>query len=157
METDARIVELCHTIEQPGLRRELLTAYLGFPFFDISTFPLAQGAPEELEVIKVDRISPVDANSIRRGGAENCLKGIELGHFGAFFSRAYRENDYLWGRLHAADRLVDMVLSAVPDVENIDADAIKKSLFLSILNSERQHLEHSEELLDALRAEIDEV
>ena len=24
--------------------------------------------------------------------------------FGAFFSRAYRENDYLWGRLHGADR-----------------------------------------------------
>ena len=31
------------------------------------------------------------------------------GSFGAFFSRAYRENDYLWGRLHGAERLIDII------------------------------------------------
>ena len=27
-------------------------------------------------------------------------------HFGAFFRRSWRENDYLWGRLDGAERLL---------------------------------------------------
>ena len=42
------------------------------------------------------------------------LQGVKLGNFGAFFRRADRENDYLWGRLHAADRLIDLVYDARP-------------------------------------------
>jgi hypothetical protein len=30
--------------------------------------------------------------------------------FGAFFSRAYREHDYLMGRLHGGARLLDIVV-----------------------------------------------
>ena len=82
-------------------RRQILLTYLGFPFFDIATLPMLQGEGlEEFNPIKVDRISPDDAQSIRAGGAAATLKGIELNSFGAFFSRKYRENDYLWGRLH---------------------------------------------------------
>ena len=50
-------------------------------------------------------------------GAETqaTLKGLQFNSFGAFFSRAYRENDYLWGRLHGADRLIDITLSTLPN------------------------------------------
>ena len=41
------------------------------------------------------------------------LKGVTLGHFGAFFSRQGRENDYLWGRLDTAERLI-VLLSTPP-------------------------------------------
>ncbi len=86
-------------------RRILLRAYLGFPYYDIATLPLLQGEGlDEYDPIKVDRISPDDAVSIRKGGAAATLRGIEFNSFGAFFSRAYRENDYLWGRLHGAER-----------------------------------------------------
>ncbi len=33
-------------------------------------------------------------------------------HFGAFFDRAGRENDYLWGRLDGAERLIGLLLGA---------------------------------------------
>ena len=38
---------------------------------------------------------------------------MTLGHFGAFFSRPGRENDYLWGRLDTAERLI-VLLSTPP-------------------------------------------
>ena len=63
--------------------------------------------------------------SIRDGGAAATLKGIEFNNFGAFFSRAYRENDYLWGRLHGLDRLVDIVISSLPASAVIDAAKIR--------------------------------
>ena len=40
------------------------------------------------------------------------LAGFEKMHFGAFFDRAGRENDYLWGRLDGAERLIGLVLGA---------------------------------------------
>ena len=53
------------------------------------------------------------SRSIREGGTHATLRGIEFYNFGAFFSRAYRENDYLWGRLHGAERLIDIIASAM--------------------------------------------
>jgi len=95
-ETDRTMAELCSPPLSLKLRRELLNAYIGFSFYDIATLPMVQDrALDESEPIKVDRISPDDANSLMSGGARECLKGTELGHFGAFFSRAHRENDYL--------------------------------------------------------------
>lgn len=139
-------------------RRALVLAYLGYPFFDIATLPLLQGEGlDEFDEIKVDRISPDDATAIREGGAAATLKGIQFNAFGAFFSRAWRENDYLWGRLHAADRLIDIVSSALPRGTALPPgriDALKKKAFLAIIASERAHLTHAGDLLDRLEREI---
>ncbi|UUL83696.1 patatin-like protein [Sphingomonas qomolangmaensis] len=139
-------------------RRPLLLAYLGFPFFDIATLPLLQGEGlDEFDPVRVDRIAPDDAVAIRSGGAAATLKGIQFNNFGAFFSRAYRENDYLWGRLHGADRLVDIVLSTLPATVRLKAgrtSAIKRSLFLAILDEEEPRLTAMPGLIDSLRAEI---
>src|SRR5690606_17623764 len=88
--------------EMPAeLRRRMLLAYLGFPFHDAVALPLLRSELQnEFDPIKVDRISPEDARAIRSGGTRETLRGVEFYNFGAFFSRAYRENDYLWGRLH---------------------------------------------------------
>ena len=40
------------------------------------------------------------------------LTGLDLGHFSAFYRRSWRANDYMWGRLDAATRIVDMLVSA---------------------------------------------
>ena len=45
-------------------------------------------------------------------GKPKQLAGFEKMHFGAFFDRAGRENDYLWGRLDGAERLIGLVLGA---------------------------------------------
>ncbi len=137
-------------------RRQILLTYLGFPFFDIATLPMLQGEGlEEFNPIKVDRISPDDAQSIRAGGATATLKGIELNSFGAFFSRKYRENDYLWGRLHGAERLIDIVCSTVAG--HVQADkiaAFKRRLFEAILAEEESRLTCIPSLFSEIRHEI---
>ncbi|KTE41844.1 MULTISPECIES: patatin-like protein [unclassified Sphingopyxis] len=139
-------------------RRALLLAYLGYPFYDIATLPLLQGEGfDEFDPIKIDRISPSDATAIRAGGAAAMLKGIEFNAFGAFFSRAYRENDYLWGRLHGADRLIDIVASSVTGEGALAGEelaAIKRRAFHAILDEEEARLPKIAALIAELRGEI---
>ncbi len=139
-------------------RRQMLLAYLGFPFYDIAMLPLLQGeGVDEFDPVKVDRIAPEDARAIRGGGADATLKGIQFNSFGAFFSRAYRENDYLWGRLHGADRLIDIVASTLPAGSSLQAGAIaglKRDLFRAILAEERGRLTRIPELFETLAREI---
>lgn len=156
-ETDAALAAAFSGLRR-DLRRPLLLAYLGFPFFDIATLPLLQGEGlDEFDPVRVDRISPDDAVAIRKGGAAACLKGIQFNAFGAFFSRAYRENDYLWGRLHGAERLVDIVLSSLPTGTRLcpgRAAAIRNDLFHAILDEEESRLTAVPSLIAAIRAEI---
>ncbi len=42
--------------------------------------------------------------------AERKLTGVGLGHFAAFYRRSWRANDFMWGRLDAAARIVDLLL-----------------------------------------------
>ncbi|EQB32105.1 patatin-like protein [Sphingobium ummariense] len=139
-------------------RRTMLLAYLGFPFYDIATLPLLQGdAIDEYDPIKVDRISPDDCSAIRSGGAAATLKGIEFNNFGAFFSRVYRENDYLWGRLHGVERLLDIVISAMPVASRLSPEAVaayRRKAFLAVLDEEETRLPHVADLIASLRKEI---
>ena len=134
-------------------RRTILYAYLGFPFYDLTTLPMLQGEGlDEFDPIKVDRISPEDATAIRKGVLET-LKGIQLNSFGAFFSRSYRENDYLWGRLHGADRLFDIVISS-SGIDPAEATALKRELLYAVLDEERPRLLHIPDLFETLQREI---
>jgi patatin-related protein len=145
----------------PQARREVLVNYLGFPFWDVLTFPLTRARElGELNEILIDRISPQDAHTLPGFGGVESLKGIGFGHFAGFLSRSYRENDYLLGRLHALDRLVDLVCDAAgidPKTDGIDVLALKKRGFAAILAAEESHLAHSQELIAALRRSIGEI
>ena len=133
----------------------MLVNYLGFPFWDVLTFPMTSAREiGELHEILIDRISPQDARALKGFDGIESLKGIGFGHFAAFLSRAYRENDYLLGRLHALDRLIDIVFdSAALDSnrDRIDVAALKQRAFIRILDAEEKHLTHSGELIGALR------
>ena len=138
------------------LRRRMLFAYLGFPYYDVATLPLLKHESlTEYDPIKVDRISPDDARSIREGGARATLRGIEFYNFGAFFSRAYRENDYLWGRLHGAERMIDLVCSTL-DSTLLQADCanFKRAAFEAIIDEELDAGRCQRGLLESLRDEI---
>ncbi|PAX08525.1 patatin-like protein [Sphingomonas lenta] len=156
-ETDERLSAALALLPRET-RRQLLLAYLGFPYFDTATLPLLQGEGlDEFDPIKVDRISPEDARSVREGGAAATLKGIQFGTFGAFFSRAYRENDYLWGRLHGAERMIDIAVSALPPGQHLAPGrvaAIKRDAFLAILAEEEPRLTAIPSLFESLRREI---
>lgn len=155
LQVDAILVAALEGMDKP-LRRRFLHAYLGFPFYDIATLPLLQGeGMGEFDPVKVDRISPDDATSIRKGGTFACLRGVEFFNFGAFFSRAYRENDYLWGRLHGAERTIDLIASTVEPPLPADAvAAFKRDAFLAILDEEQGRLLAEPGLVDKLRAEV---
>ncbi|NVD43805.1 patatin-like protein [Qipengyuania atrilutea] len=141
-----------------NLKRRMLLAYLGFPYYDVATLPLLRSEGyTEFDPVKVDRISPDDARSIREGGTRATLRGIEFYNFGAFFSRAYRENDYLWGRLHGAERMIDLVCSTVEGgMDEQTMHPFKRAAFLAILDEEEARLKANRGLIDRLRQEVDE-
>ena len=145
----------------PDARREVLINYLGFPFWDVLTFPITSARPfGELNEILIDRISPQDAHALKGFDGSESLKGTGFGHFAAFFSRAYRENDYLLGRLHALDRLIDIVCDAAgiePGAGGIDVLALKRRGLGRILDVEERHLTHSKQLIASLRQHLDEL
>ena len=145
----------------PEARREVFVNYLGFPFWDVLTFPMTRAREMgELNEILIDRISPQDARTLSGFDGVESLKGIAFGHFAAFLSRAYRENDYLLGRLHALDRLIDIVCDAAgvdPKADGIDVLALKKRGFAAIIAAEEPHLTHSRDLIAALRRSMGEI
>jgi patatin-related protein len=145
----------------PEARREVLVNYLGFPFWDVLTFPMTRAREiGELKEILIDRISPQDARTLSGFDGVESLKGIGFGHFAGFLSRAYRENDYLLGRLHALDRLINIVCDAAgvdPKADGIDVLALKKRGFAAIIAAEETHLTHSRDLIAALRRSIGEI
>jgi predicted acylesterase/phospholipase RssA len=63
------------------------------------------------------------------------LTGLEVGHFAGFYRRSWRVNDFMWGRLDAAARIVDMMVapgrarqlreaSSTTDAAGVLADAL---------------------------------
>ncbi len=133
--------ETARSFLDPDRHLSLLRSYIGFAFYDLITFPVLQRNDfSEVTEILVDRISPRDSSSLHTDGFE--LKGKALNTFGAFFNRGWREHDYLWGRLHAADRLVSIVLSAVKGapLPQLDLNQARARIFLAILEEESGRL-----------------
>lgn len=140
----------------PDARRAVAISYVGFAFYDLITFPILQWTDmDEINEVLVDRISPADAHGI--GAGKVVLKGTSLMSFGAFFNRAWREHDYLWGRLNAADRCVDVLVSAIGArlPATVDIDRLRARLFRAILDAEAPHLLADAGLIPGLRAELD--
>jgi patatin-related protein len=172
VERTARLLDLeSHRLALDGLmtelnegwpaeaRREVLVNYLGFPFWDVLTLPLMTWRETgEFNRILVDRLSPEDAYSLAPYSGARSLKGSRLGRFAGFLSRPYRENDYLLGRLHALDRLVDIVCNSAgldPAVNRQRIAAWKAKGFTAILDAEEMHLPNSAELIFGLRGVVE--
>jgi hypothetical protein len=77
-------------------------------------------------------------------------------HFGAFFSRAFRENDYLLGRLQSIDRIVDIVCDSAgaTATAGIDVAALKRRAFELVLRAEEAHLPNAHPLIERLRSAL---
>jgi patatin-related protein len=98
--------------------RELLVRYVGFAFWDLILYPIQSVADAgEGDRVEVRRMSPINCALLAPLPGTPKLYGTGLLHFKAFFERRYRENDYLWGRLDGAERLVDLLFEDrdIPD------------------------------------------
>jgi patatin-related protein len=90
----------------------LLDYYDRFVLYDSVLLPLSYGAVGESDRVEVIRVSPEDATSLVDEIAEKKRKlgGIEVNHFGGFFRLDWRQNDMLWGRLDAAERVITTLM-----------------------------------------------
>ncbi len=160
--TDAIVFEGVEKLSDLEAAQCILESYIGFPFFDTSMFPVQQALDAfELRKIEVGRISPKDARLLCPGGVE--LKGAQLQMFGAFFNREWREHDYLWGRLNAAERLVRLLRDVYDQGQGgarsvaPNEDMHLRSVFLDILEEEASHLVDDASLVQACRDQVEQV
>lgn len=73
---------------------------------------VALGGPPIVEQrVDLIQISGDAGNGLdRREQAEEKLAGLQVAHFGAFYKRSWRANDWMWGRHDAAQRLAQLLL-----------------------------------------------
>ncbi len=93
---------------------------------------------------------------VRADSPNTKLTGIILGHFGGFYRYSWRANDFMWGRLDAATRIVDMLVDPARAAA-VGAEECARSLASALvpegddrLATERRWLVH-EALHDAVR------
>jgi len=129
------------TFELAGWIRELLGIYDDrFEAYDLVTLPLAYPALGETNSVGIVRISPLDATSIAPTDADiqkdptSKLAGVRVRHFGGFLDRAWRDNDIMWGRLDAAEVIIDTLVAA----DDPRRDALRVRAHAAILREELQ-------------------
>ena len=134
----------------PEVRDDIRAHYLGFPYWDSTTYPArALSDVGELDEVQVVRVSPLDTYRLApatNGGpptAASKLHGVALGHFGAFFRRSWRENDYLWGRLDGAERFLWLIGDT--------SDEAAKEAFAAIVAEEGPKLRKAAVLVSRVR------
>ncbi|WP_138381200.1 patatin-like protein [Luteithermobacter gelatinilyticus] len=157
--TDQLIAEQNNSAWKDTVGHEMTINYLGFAFWDVITFSI-MGAKKDLgefNEVLINRISPNDNSVLKKHETEVVLRGTALRRFGAFFSRADRENDYFWGRLNGAERLIDL-LAHQAKLENvdhkIDVRALKKRAFQAIFETEKDALVNIPNVLADLKNRI---
>jgi patatin-related protein len=136
----------------PANRRDVMLRYLGFPFWDAMIYPATRlSEAGELRPLQIVRMSPADSTRLGKSTAKEKLKGVQLGHFGAFFKREWRENDYLWGRLDAAERLVGLLLKDAKLTGSQDWIGLALQ---AVLAEEKDSLKTQGELLEELAGQL---
>src|SRR4029079_3451026 len=137
------------------VRSDLLIRYLGFPFWDILLYPIqALSDVGENDSVEIGRMSPRDTHRIpvpTLPGQKKKLIGAESHHFGAFLSRKGREQDYLWGRLDGAERLIGILLA---DAGEADKARWCKEAFRAILEEDEQAVPNAAALVEHVRGSI---
>jgi patatin-related protein len=158
-----RLTSTWEGADAPKLRRDLLIRYLGFPIWDALLYPLeAYTDVGERDAVRIARLSPADSTLLKPPQGEAKVLGGQLGHAYSFFSRRGRENDYLWGRLDAAERLVRLLLTRTDADERVTPGSAHpeyrshcKSVFRAVLEEEADHVPTIADEVAALRTQVD--
>jgi patatin-related protein len=108
------------TPTQKTIRQCLWHYYRFYEDYDFVRFPIFY-CTDAGEAVPIDviRISPDDTLTDLRNGNPNShkLAGTALAHFGAFVEKLWRQNDIMWGRLDAAERLITTLWPGGQDCE----------------------------------------
>ena len=129
-------------------RKHLAVRFMGFPLWDVLLYPIqAVTGVTEAAQPPLTRLSPSGACVLSQAQK---LLGTSRHHFGAFYSRRARENDYLWGRLDGAEHLVTLLLGA----ESPEHARWCHRLFLAVLEEEEPALPKVRNLIAGLREQL---
>ena len=148
----------------PATRARLLSRYVGFPIWDSLIFPVIWLARmPQLTPVSVQRFSPLDATCLTAVNADGTpkddpsakLDGTAIRHFGAFFEKAWRENDYLWGRLDGAELAIRLL--ARQSGAAIDLTRYLRSALTAILDTEQAGLGQIGPVCRALAAQVKDI
>jgi hypothetical protein len=140
----------------------LLSRYVGFPIWDALIFPVVSLARlPQLTPVSVQRFSPLDANCLAavdhdgnpKDDKSAKLDGIAVRHFGAFFDRDRRENDYLWGRLDGAE-LIMRLLARQSGADPAGFTEPLRAALTAILATEQPGLTDIPKVSQALDAQV---
>jgi patatin-related protein len=143
----------------------LLSRYVGFPIWDALIFPVVSLARlPQLTPVSVQRFSPLDANCLAavdhdgnpKADKSAKLDGIAVRHFGAFFDRDRRENDYLWGRLDGAE-LIMRLLARQSGTDPAGFTEPLRAALTAILATEQPGLTDIPKVSRALDAQISKI
>ena len=104
-----------------------------------------------------DPASEPDASTTTRTAAQSAPVNsaqatVSISHFGASFEKSWRENDYLWGRLDAAE-LAFRLLSRQSGGKQ-DLTEYLRSALTAILAAEKQDLTLVDKISRALAAQV---
>jgi patatin-related protein len=113
--------------------------YNTYDRYDCLVLPLLSGTGiEETGQVGIFRVSPVDVALCPHDDQqrpETKLAGVKLGHFGAFLSQDWRQNDIMWGRLDGAARIISALLPDAGDerlrdrlIQEAQAEILKEEL-----------------------------
>ncbi len=111
----------------------------------------------------MQRFSPLDATCLTAVNADGTpkddpsakLDGTAIRHFGAFFEQAWRENDYLWGRLDGAE--LAMRLLARQSGAAVDLTGNLRSALTAILDTEQAGLGQIGPVCRALAVQVKDI
>ncbi|OBK35654.1 hypothetical protein A5658_08665 [Mycobacterium sp. 1245111.1] len=128
------------------LRSSTEPAGISLKLFDLAAtqramLPAGADIEQPLQLIQVS----ADTRSLLApefSTAEEKLTGMQLHHFGAFYKRSWRANDWMWGRLDGAGWLVHMLLDprrvlrvVQRNANQLTAPGAKKEWFLDQLKT----------------------
>ncbi|MBE3010170.1 patatin-like protein [Microbispora sp. NEAU-D428] len=77
---------------------------------DVCEVTLAGRRPEVEQQVILQLISGYTPNSFGGPTDPSKIGGVKLGDFGSFYKKSWRVNDWIWGRLDGATRMVQAVL-----------------------------------------------
>lgn len=144
--------------EQARLRADLLRRYVGFPIWDAITYPLTveHGVGERDGQIELYRVSPRETQIVRPpDDTKPKLAGMATHHFGAFFARPGREQDYLWGRIDGCCQLVALLIDRLgEDGRAVDGPAFMRDACVAALEEEWSHVPNARDLATHLWKQV---
>jgi hypothetical protein len=115
-------------------RDKVLQRLEKFDSYDASTLPITSLADlPQLTPIRTSRFSPADVETLDKA---HKLKGLRLGHFGGFFHRQWRKEDYLWGRLTAAEQVVRLIVSLYDAPDSPLAEGAVRNALKAVFDEE---------------------